>query len=143
MGVMRKLRRKSGGTQYKVEPLRRNKALPLRKMSEVLLDFAQPLLEDMEDNENDCFEAVLSFATICWNLSFLPENEQWVEIKNITGQLGKLDLLMRLEAGSWARALLERKKAFFANDKRMILNYKVLEEKDGQRLLVMSTPVKD
>jgi len=143
MGVTRKLRRKSHKGRYKIEPLRQVEALPFRKMSEVLLDFAQPLLEDMDDDENDCFEAVINFAAICWNLSFLPEKEQRVQLKNIASQLGESDLLMRLEAKSLARVLLHRKKTLFSNDRRIIANVKIVGKGDNQRLLVMSALAKD
>jgi hypothetical protein len=39
--------------------------------------------------------------------------------------------------------LLDRKKALFADDKRLIVDYEVVQEKAGPRLLVMSTPVGD
>ena len=47
------------------------------------------------------------------------------------------------EIQPYVRMLLDRKKTFFADDKRLIIDYKVVEEADGPRLLVMSSPVKN
>jgi hypothetical protein len=63
--------------------------------------------------------------------------------RSLVDKLSKSNLLTRLEVEDCTRMLLERKKALFADDRRMIVNYKVVDEKDGQRLLVMSAPVKN
>jgi len=141
MGVMRKLRRKNRDTHYEVEPLRPQQSFPGKKMSEALLDFAEPLLDTFDNDE--CFEGIISIAAMCWNTSFLPEKEQHKMFRSIVDELGKSDLLTRHEIEDCTRMLLERKKALFADDRRMIVNYKVVDEKDGQRLFVMSTPVKN
>jgi hypothetical protein len=141
MSVVRKLRRSGHSKHYRLEPLVPKDLCLARKMSEVLMDFAGPLLEDLEDET--AFESVLSFAVICWNLSFFPEKEQRKMMRDIVDELGKSDHLMRLEAESWVGFFLERKKAFFADDRRMILDYKIVQEKGRERLLVVSTLAKD
>ena len=141
MSVIRKLRRSGQSRSYRLEPLRPKELFLARKMSEVIMDFAQPLLDDLEDET--AFESVLNFAVICWNSSFLPEKEQRKIVRDIVDELGKSDHLMRLEAESWIGFFLERKKALFPDDRRMILNYKIVEEKGHERLLVVSTLVKD
>ena len=141
MGGMRKLRRKSRSTQYTVEPLRPKLPLPLRKMSEVIVDFAEPLLNTIDDDE--LFEEVLSFASICWNISLLPENEQKQMAQSLVNDIGKSDILKRLKVEDDIRMLLERKKAFFADDRRMLIDFKVIEGKDSRRLLAMSAFTKD
>ena len=140
MGGLRKLRRKSRKGQYEVEPLRQDGTLPFRKMSEVLLDFAEPFLDTLADEQ---FEAGIYFAAICWNTSFLPEKKQHEMLRSLINELGKSDKLARFDVEDCARMLLERKKIFFADEKRMVLNYKVVEEKDSNRLLVMSAFTKD
>ena len=140
MGGLRKLRRKSRKGQYEVEPLRQDGAFPVRKMSEVLLDFAEPFLETLTDEQ---FEAGISFAAICWNISFLPERKQQKQLRRLVDELGKSDPLARFDIEDCARMLLERKRVFFADDKRMIVNYKVIDQGDSHRLLVMSALTKD
>lgn len=142
MGALRKLRRQAGwrtGGEYAVEPLRPTEFPPVRKMSEVLLDFARPLLDTVDD---EGFKNVIIFAALCWNVSFLPEPKQQKDLKKIVDELSKPEPLMRPDLNAWAKALLERKKAFFAADRRMVLDYRVVEEKDSRHLFVTSTLAK-
>ena len=64
-------------------------------------------------------------------------------LRSLINELGKSDKLARFDVEDCARMLLERKKIFFADEKRMVLSYKVVEEKDSNRLLVMSAFTKD
>jgi hypothetical protein len=136
MGGLRKLRRKRRSAKYDVEPLRPAGNLHLRKMSEVLIDFAQPLLNEIDDDE--LFGRAVSFAAICWNLSFMPENEHQKFIRRMVRGFGKFGVFERLQMENWAHMLLERKKAFFAHDRRMLMDYKIIEEEHSHRLLTMS-----
>ena len=138
---MRKLRRKNSGTQYEVEPLRPQKSFPGKKMSEVLQEFAEPLLDTPDGDEY--FEGIISLAAISWNISFLPEKKQQKRLRHIVHKIGKSDPLASIDVEDCIRMLLERKKTLFADDRRMVVNFEVVDEKDGQRLLVMSTPAKD
>ena len=142
MGGIRKLRRRSRSTQYEVEPLRPQKSFHAGKMSEVILDFAEPLLNTIDDDD-ELFEEVICFAAFCWNTSFLPENEQKQMVQSLINDIANSDILHRLRFEDDIRMLLERKKTFFADDRRIVVNYKVIEEEDRQRLLVMSTLAKD
>jgi hypothetical protein len=110
-------------------------------MSDVLQDFAEPLLETADDDK--FFANAISFAAFCWNMSFLSEKEQRKMMRDIVDEIVKSDALARLGAEDWARMLLERKKTFFADDRRIILDYKIVEENGRERLLVMSSLVKD
>jgi hypothetical protein len=142
MGALRKLRREAGwkaGGEYAVEPLRATEFPPMRKMSEVLLDFARPLLDTVDD---EGFKNVIIFAALCWNVSFLPEPKQQKDLKKIVDELSKPAPLIRPDLNAWAKSLLERKKAFFAADRRMVLDYRVVEEKDSRHLFVTSTLAK-
>ena len=143
MGTIRKLRRKSHTTKYRTEPLGHGQSSFPRKMSEVLLDFADPLLNTIDDDDGEFFEEVLMFACLCWNLSLLQEKEQKKMALSIVDEMGKSDPLKRLGVEKDIWMLLERKKDFFANDKRMVLDYKFIEEQGRPRLLVVSTLVKD
>lgn len=142
MGTMRKLRRRSRGKQYAVEPLRPQQSFHPRKMSEVILDFAEPLLDALDDDE--LFENAINCAVACWNLSFLPEKKQQRQVQAIVNELGKSDQLTRFEFEDCVRMLLERKRILFADEKRIVVNYKIVEEEeDHHRLLVMSVFAKD
>ncbi|HUU19492.1 MAG TPA: hypothetical protein VMW72_20250 [Sedimentisphaerales bacterium] len=142
MGGMRKLRRRSRGKQYEVEPLWPQQSFHAGKMSEVILDFAEPLLNAIDYND-ELFEEVIRFAVICWNASFLPEKEQKQIFCSMVDGMAKSDVLLRLSVQNDIRLLLERKKAFFADDKRMLIEFEVIKEKGSCRLLAMSVLTKD
>jgi len=141
MGGMRKLRRRGRGKQYEVEPLRPQQSFPARKMSEVILDFAEPLLDALDDDE--LFEKAIGCAVVCWNLSFLQEKKQQRQVRAIVNKLDKSALLTRHEFEDYVRMLLERKRILFADEKRIVMNYKIVEEEDHHHLFVMSTFAKD
>ncbi len=141
MGGMRKLRRRSRSAQYDVEPLWPQQSFHAGKMSEVILDFAEPLLDAIDDDE--LFERAIGCAVVCWNLSFLMEKKQQRQVRSIVNEFDKSDLLTRFGAEDCVRMLLERKKAFFADEKRMVLNYQVVEEEGQHRLLVASVLAED
>jgi len=142
MGGMRKLRRGRRGKQYEVEPLRPQQSFHSGKMSQVILDFAEPLLNTIDD---EVFEYAISFAVLCWNLSFLTEKEHQQHVRDILKGLGESDPMARFEVEDCIRMLLERKRFFFADEKRMVLSYQVVEEEDQHqhRLLVTSAVTKD
>ena len=142
MGGLRKLRRRSRSRQYEVEPLRPQHSSHAGKMSEVILDFAEPLLNTIDDDD-ELFEEVISFAVICWNISFLPENEQKKTIRSLIYEMAKSDVLLRFSVKNDIQMLLERRKAFFADEKRLVVNYEIIEEEEQRRLLVTSAWTKD
>jgi hypothetical protein len=140
MGGLRKLRRRGLGLRHKVELLRNRDTFVGRKLSEVLLDFAGPLLDTADD---DYFETAVRFATLCWNLSFLPDGERQKELVHIINEIGGSDPLARADVEYHAMMLLKRKQEFFAKDRRFVVNFRIVEQGNDYRLLVMSAPVKD
>ena len=136
MGALRRLRRTAGG--YDVAPLRPpGTAAAEQKMTEVILDFAGPVLDDVPDEV--AFKNAVTLAIICWNISLLPEERQEDSLRHVVHDLGKGAhgdpvLLARVETA--ARLLLARKKAIYPNDRRIILSYKFVEEGDSTQLTV-------
>jgi hypothetical protein len=107
-------------------------------MSEVLPEFAEPLIEDVDD---DRLQTGISVAALAWNMAILPPEEQnkaldtlWKD-KAIGGALTKRDIHELLQS------LIDRKKAMYGDDDRLILSYKFVEEEGDLRLLVASTPL--
>ena len=138
MSTLRKLRRTGQMPARRVEPLRDRQPLFARKMSEVLLDFAEPVLEIFDHPED--FKATISLAALCWNCSFLQANEQRKSLNNL---INKSEPTARIEIEDCIRMLMERKKTVFANDRRMIANFEVVEQRDGSRLVVVSSLFED
>jgi len=138
---MRKLRRSSLAKRYEVEPLRLQKSLSARKLSQVILDFAQPLSNASDDDR--FFKNAIACAVLCWNLSFLKEKEQQRQMRSIVNKLSKSGQLTRFEIRDCVQMLLERKRNFFADDRRMVINYEVVEEEDSRHLFVASMLVEN
>ena len=108
-----------------------------QKMSEVIVDFAEPLLRDAPDAESE--KAAIAFAIICWNMAILKEtgDERAVE-ETLAGAAGKAGKEFR----RFAKEMMERKQTFFADNNKIILDYQFTEEAEGYHLYVVSTPAK-
>ena len=138
MGGLRRLRRKAAG-RYVVEPLHALAKLQGEKLSAVILDFARPLTETVDDDQ---LEVAITLAVLCWNVALLPEDKQEQELRLIASTMAKdkpagfADEMM-----SWTRWLLDRKKKLFGHDRRMVVNYTVENKGDDFHLYVASTPV--
>lgn len=137
MGGITKLRRKSRRKHYQIEPLLPRKDSSYRKLSQVILDFAQPLPDATEDEE---FEDVIRFTVLCWNYSLLLKDELREELQNQVRQIDAEKLLNLLENDDCVQMLLERKRKFFPDDKRLVVDYKIVEEPDHHHLYVVSAP---
>jgi hypothetical protein len=141
MGTLRKLRRISHTHKSRFESIPWELLPYARKMSEVLLEFAEPLLEDSDDDES--FRNKIALAALSWNLTCVPSNEQEATLNNMVEKLGGRDAFIRRGIQESIHMLMDRKRTLFANDNRLIINYEIVEEKTGPRLLVMSSPVKN
>jgi len=135
--------RRSKAKTYGFEELRPREAFgqehfPGRKMSEVILEFAEPLLNGIDD---ESLQPAIGFAIACWNISFLPETEQHKMLNEAIDELSR-DQLVTLELERMAQLLLERKRTLFAHERRMAVNYEIVKEKDSCRLLVASALTK-
>jgi len=137
MGGLRKLRRKSRNRNYELEPLRPQKDFRYQKLSQVILDFARPLLDATEDEE---FENVIRIATLCWNYSLLLQERQREELQAQLSRDKEERLLKSFENDNCVKMLLKRKRKLFPDDSRLVVDYKVVEETDHHHLYVMSAP---
>jgi hypothetical protein len=59
----------------------------MRPLSEILSEFAQPLLGDKPDERR--FRAVMDQVVLLWNLALLPQTKQDLYWKQIAEQLQK------------------------------------------------------
>ena len=141
MSTLRKLRRKDHSTGHGIEPFWTSPLLLEREMSEVLLDFAEPLLENIGDDRY--FEQDVTFSALCWNLALAPLQEQRAHLNDALDAMAGFDLFKRHGIQQNVQMLLDRKEALFADAKRLIVDYEVVQEKTGPRLMVISAPVED
>ena len=107
------------------------------KMSEVILDFAEPLLENVEGNEGT--EKTMCMAILVWNISLMPKDEQKNAIEDILNNLCKDELGLRKDMEDVINMLIERKKKYFSKNKRFIINYEIGTKNGKPWLNVAST----
>jgi hypothetical protein len=91
-------------------------------MSDVIVELAQPLIEEATDSEQ--FQMAISLASLCWNLSQAPADQQAAMVDDALQKLvtpgESTDDVRRIMA-----SLIARKEALFPNDRRVITTYRV------------------
>jgi hypothetical protein len=101
---------------------------PNRKISETLLDFAAPIIQDLpsEAPEHRARQALQVSFTV-WNAVILAD------VLNDHGYLDEIRCLTadNPEAGLLVEQMIERKRSLFANDDRMIGDWEVTRTEDG------------
>ncbi len=89
-----------------------------RKLSEVLLEFAEPLTVTARTRED--FEAAVEIAILAWNLSFLPPEERFTFLKQSMPSLSCGKDALPFEIEQCIEMLLARKRALFPDDRRFV-----------------------
>ena len=112
------------------------------KMSEIILDFAKPLLDAAEDTA--AIHGAIAVAVIAWNISLLPLKEQNEMMERMAANslpygFKKFDPVLR----KCLELLLKRKQESFSNYKRMIGDFHCEPSEDGIDLNVVSLPTKE
>jgi hypothetical protein len=121
MGTLRKLGRHSVGRR-KSPKVERIPYGYTRKMSDVIVELAQPLIDQAANPEQ--FRMAISLASLCWNLSLAPTDEQAAMINDALPELVKPDESTD-DVRQIMASLVARKEALFPNDRRLITNYRV------------------
>ena len=108
------------------------------KMSEVLLDFADPILNGNENISE--LDRRIGFAMYVWNMSVLtPEDVQDV-IPCVAG-LFCSDTGQGIDGTlSLIKMLLKRKEEHFSHIKKLIVDYEINQKNGEPSLKVISTP---
>jgi len=110
----------------------------LERISEVIQDFAEPLLLLREDDKFT--KKAISVAIMIWNISLLPKEKQEEALQEITSGFSKSDdpdYLTRMM--SIFDILIERKKNYFTNYKKLIVDYQISGAGNNLRINVVST----
>jgi len=105
------------------------------KMSEVILRFAAPF----KDHDGLVPRAMLEIAIILWNASFMPSDMQRKAVEDIVNVLPSDNTEVRRAMFLTAHMLLERKKQYFSQNKRMIMDYHITESAHSIHVDVVST----
>jgi hypothetical protein len=108
------------------------------KMSEVLGDFVEPYM-DLVDTEQ-AYRMLLTLAVMAWNASFLPEQERQEMIDRVLeAGIPSGDDELRAGLKGIVNMLIARKKAYFSEHTRDIIDFEVTDTGEGYRLTVAST----
>ncbi len=111
-----------------------------KKMSDTLLEFAEPLIDPLVPNSEQ--EDKIALAAICWNLSLIPSEEKDEVIGGMFSrfkkELGSEDSLLM---DSILEEMLARKKELFPNDKRMIMEWNIEPIGNGDEFLSVAYEV--
>jgi hypothetical protein len=108
------------------------------KMSEVILDFAQPLL-DMSDND-EATQKAIDFAIVAWNFAIIKERSGEQALEEMMRKTAKpgTDEAMIERYKPHFDMLFQRKRELFPDNQRMILDYEFTESRDKFHLNVLS-----
>ena len=106
------------------------------KASKIIIDFAQPWLEDAYDNDE--IKAVLYFAIVSWNLAAFPAEKRQ---KNLDMALShfKYDLI---QAGELTE-LIRRKDELFSQYNFLVQDFEIDFNEDGEYNLSVVAAIKD
>jgi hypothetical protein len=129
-------------------PLEALATVGLPKMSDTIVEFAQPLLEELLEDANDPDEvrAILLLASTFWNMT-LAADDRRAESGEAAAQALREDLINRLERAlerprSACQVLVDemerRKRDLFPDDLRFVMEIDAYSTEDGVRVLAAS-----
>jgi hypothetical protein len=97
-----------------------------RKVSEILMEFAQPWLD--EARNDDQRKTVVGMAVLAWNMAAISEPERWEG--NFAEQLGETGKIILEE-------MIARKLALYPEETRPILDYQMTGSQNNLRVEVV------
>jgi hypothetical protein len=118
--------------------LRNPESVGMRKMSEILLEFAEPFFEEADSLED--YRKVLLFAITAWNLSLLDTNSQKAELEKLTEIMGhESDASFMQGLQSILKPMIDRKQEYYSDTKRLVMDWDYIRSPAGGHLNVVST----
>jgi len=121
--------------------------IPTKKISLTLLEYAEPLIKELEDDYSQSdLEGVLQLATCIWNACILDQWHSTTEnVELLRGQISRAENSIPTVV---VEAMIQRKRRDFSGDPRAITNECVVV-KNGEyvvraeaRIDLQNTPVK-
>jgi hypothetical protein len=107
------------------------------KMSEVLTAFIEPYIESASTEE--AYRKLLMLAIVAWNAALLPEEDQQGIVDKAVEVMPAASWAMRAYMRAIMSELIERKKTYFSEHTRMILDFELTEMGEDYHLSVAST----
>ena len=105
-------------------------------MSEVIVDFAKPLLDQAEGHESK--EKAIGLAIVCWNLYLLPKHQQKEERERVLQMFPEESVEV---INGIIDSLLQTRTVYFHTFKKFIMDYEVFWRGDNLHLTVASTEI--
>jgi hypothetical protein len=110
----------------------------LEKMSDVVEAFLEPYMHDVHTRQD--YEKLLMLATMAWNTSFLPEDKhQSALYRFVEESHPSHDLSFQKDIKDLLEAMIARKKEFFADNVRKIINFQLEDMHGSWHLSIAST----
>jgi hypothetical protein len=136
--LLRRVSQRSDSSERKLQVAPPQK----EKMSDIIIEFAQPLLDAATGPEMQ--KKAISVAIIAWNLALVPEESQLDQIHKIMKTVNPSNNSDHsLDEGiEIFKNLIARKKSFFPEVHRMIIDYELIETPKGFHLNVVSNILK-
>ena len=111
-----------------------------RKLSEVVLEFAEPLTNGVEGIDGE--ERAIRLSVILWNASLLPTQKALETMKPAFDDIANGDQALMSELHNMFDMMYERKQNYFSTDNRFIIDYSLEKNRAGFYFNVVSTPFK-
>ena len=109
------------------------------KMSEVLEDFVEPYQGQIDDTL-EAQTKLISLAALAWNATFLPEKERQKMLDDAVVTLMKgASAKNKQEFRAIIEGMIERKMTHFAEYKRAIVDFELIDTGRGYHLTVAAT----
>jgi hypothetical protein len=112
-----------------------------RKLSEVVLEFAEPLTDAVENTESE--GRAIELSVLLWNASLLPKQKALGSIQPALEEIADGDQALVSEFHGIFEMMYARKQSHYATDKRFIVDYSLEKNAEGYFLQVASSPVQN
>jgi hypothetical protein len=111
----------------------------VEKMSEVIFEFAAPLLEPLSDDDDNAFHNIIAVAVLCWNASMVSKHEREEMLSRFIAETATEGVLPAKEFREILDFMVQRKQRLFKNNKRWITNYEIKQTKKDREVYIVST----
>ncbi|MEW6608541.1 MAG: hypothetical protein AB1414_14035 [bacterium] len=104
------------------------------KMSEEIENFVEPYIEFVNTYED--YNKLISLAVVAWNAALLPEHKRKDMLNEIIANLSFSDTESLREI---IETMIDRKRRYFSDNKRFVVEYHLSELRKGFHLSIAST----
>lgn len=111
-----------------------------RKLSEVVLEYAEPLSNRANNVKEE--ENAIRISILFWNASLLPKHEALKSIEPILVNMANGDRKIESEFYVMFEIMYNHKQNDYESDKRFVVDYSLEKNSDGLYLQIASTQLK-